>query len=232
MGFFSHLLLVKVNINVVSSQMIEDNIRVLRQAARVTSDSNYKIEKDWCVIAGNVDLVDEMAYKAILSNANVKILFREHVVLNEGKLDKTFDFIMIYGNSIVINDFKNQTAQKGGAYVHISRKYLSDEPNVMVFVAPDDVIKSTISVIGNSRMPFKILQKSQTTSFVNVDISNEVRLPNFIKSALKTFYNANEVVLTTIVVSVEKDEHVEKIQSIATSNKIFVIDFKDIVTEE
>ena len=38
--------------------MIEDNIRVLRQAARVTTDSNYKIEKTWCIIAGNVDLVD------------------------------------------------------------------------------------------------------------------------------------------------------------------------------
>ena len=43
--------------------MIEDNIRVLRQAARVTTDSSYKVEKTWCVIAGNVDLVDEMAYK-------------------------------------------------------------------------------------------------------------------------------------------------------------------------
>ncbi|MBQ7928977.1 MAG: hypothetical protein IJ287_09615 [Methanobrevibacter sp.] len=212
--------------------MIEDNIRVLRQAAMVTTDSNYKIEKSWCVIAGNVDLVDEMAYEAILSNANVKILFREHVVLKEGKLDKTFDFIMIYGNSIVINDFKNQTTRRGGAYVQILRKYLSDEPNVMVFVAPEDVIKSTISTIGKSKIPFKILQKSQTTSFINVDISNEVRLPNFNKSALKPFYNANEVVLTTVLVSVEKNEHVGKIQSIATSNKVFVIDFKDIVTEE
>ena len=212
--------------------MIEDNIRVLRQAAMVTTDSNYKIEKSWCVIAGNVDLVDEMAYKAILSNANVKILFREHVVLKEGKLDKTFDFIMIYGNSIVINDFKNQTKKSGGAYVNISRKYLSDEPNVMVFVAPENVIQSTISTIGKARIPFKILQKSQTTSFIDVDINNDVRLPNFIKSALKPFYNANEVVLTNVVISVERDEDVAGFQSVVTSNKIFVIDFKDIVAEE
>ena len=34
--------------------MIEDNIRVLRQAAKVSSNSGYKIEKTWCVIAGNV----------------------------------------------------------------------------------------------------------------------------------------------------------------------------------
>ncbi len=212
--------------------MIEDNIRVLRQAARVTTDSNYKIEKTWCIIAGNVDLVDEMAYKAILSNANVKILFREHVILTDGKLDKKFDFIMIYGNSIIINDFKNKTKKRGGAYVQIPRRYLSDEPNLMVLVAPDDVMKYTLSNIEKSKISFKILQESQTTSFIDIDLSNEVKLPNFIKSALKPFYNANEVVLTTLVVSIKNESHIGKFQSMATSNKIFVIDFKDIVTEE
>ena len=212
--------------------MIEDNIRVLRQAARVTTDSSYKVEKTWCVIAGNVDLVDEMAYKAILSNSNIKILFREHAILKDGKLDKKFDFLMLYGNSIVINEFKQYAANCGGAYVQIPRRYLSDEPNLMVLVAPDNVLKFAFSRIEKSKIPFKILQKSQTTSFIDVDINNDVRLPNFIKSALKPFYNANEVVLSTILISVENDEDVEKVQSIATSNKIFVIDFKDIVTEE
>ena len=102
----------------------------------------------------------------------------------------------------------------------------------MVLVAPDNVLKLALSTIEKSRIPFKILQKSQTTSFIDVDINNDVRLPNFIKSALKPFYNANEVVLSTILISVENDEDVEKVQSIATSNKIFVIDFKDIITED
>jgi hypothetical protein len=49
---------------------------------------------------------------------------------------------------------------------------------------------------------------------------------------LKPFYNANEVVLSTILISVDEEIFVKKVQSIATSNKIFVIDFKDIVTED
>lgn len=212
--------------------MIEDNIRVLRQAARVTTDSSYKVEKTWCVIAGNVDLVDEMAYKAILSNSNIKILFREHVIVKDGKLDKKFDFLMLYGNSIIINEFKEYAINGGGAYVQIPRRYLSDESNLMVLVAPDNVLKLALSTIEKSRIPFKILQKSQTTSFIDVDINNDVRLPNFIKSALKPFYNANEVVLTNVVISVERDEDVAGFQSVVTSNKIFVIDFKDIVAEE
>ncbi len=212
--------------------MIEDNIRVLRQAARITSNNDYEIEKSWCLIAGNTDLVDKIVYKAIASNHKVKILFREHVMLNEGKLDKKFDFIMIYGNSIYIDEFKKIANQYGGAYIRILRKHLTEEPNLMVFVAPDDVIKKTVSVIERSKVSFAILQDSQTTSFIDVDLSNDVKLPNFVKSALKPFYNANEVVLSTILISVDKEEEIKKVQSIATSNRIFVIDFKDIVTEE
>jgi len=212
--------------------MIEDNIRVLRQAAKVSSSSNYKIEKTWCVIAGNADLVDDMAYKAIASNHSVKILFREHVILNEGKIDKKFDFIMLYGNSIIIDEFKSLADQAGGAYVRISRKYLADEPNLMVLVAPDDAIRDSVSVIEKSKIPFAILQESQTTGFIDVDFNKDVKLQNFIKSALKPLYNAHEVVLSTIIISVDKNEDIEKVQSIATSNRITVIEYKDIVTED
>lgn len=212
--------------------MIEDNIRMLRQAAMRTSDENYKIEKSWGVLAGNAELIDEMAYRAIASNHSIKILFREHVILNEGNLDKKFDFIMIHGNSILVNEFKRECNNRGGAAVSVPRVILADEPNLMVFVAPDDVIRDVVSKLEKSKISIAILQESQTTSFIDIDLNNEVKLPNFIKSALKPFYNANEVVLSVILLSVENDSFVGKVQSIATSNKIFVIDFKDIVTED
>ena len=180
----------------------------------------------------HLDLIDAMAYKAIASNHNVKILFREHVILKEGKLDKKFDFIMLYGNTLILNDFKNEAHKRGGAYIEVAKEYLNTEPNLMVLVAPDDVIRRTVTVIEKSKIPFAIIKESQTTSFIDIDINNEVKLPNFIKSALKPFYNANEIVLSAILISVEKDGDVGKVQSIATSNKIFVIDFRDIVTED
>ena len=212
--------------------MIEDNIRILRQAARVSANKDYKIEKDWCIIAGNVDLIDDMAYKAIASNHKVKILFREHVILNEGKIDKKFDFIMLHGNGLTLNEFKNETGQRGGAYIQVSNTHLTDEPNLMILVGPDDVIRNIVSKIEKSKIQCAILQESQTTGFIDIDINNEVKLPNFIKSFLKPFYNANEVVLSAILISVDKKEDVNKVQSIATSNKVFVIDFRDIVTED
>ena len=197
--------------------MIEDNIRILRQAAKYT---------------GNVDLVDDMAYKAIASNHKINILFREHVILTEGSFDKKFDFIMLYGNALLFNDFKNETQKRGGAFIQISKTYLNEEPNMMVFVGPDDVIRNTVSTVDKSKIPISIIKESQTTNFIDIDLSSDVRLPNFIKSALKPFYNANEIVLSTILLSIERDGDVGKVQSIATSNKIFVIDFRDIVTED
>jgi hypothetical protein len=139
---------------------------------------------------------------------------------------------MLYGSTLVLNDFEEAVKQRGGAFIRMSRNYLNKEPNLMGLVAPDDVIRSFVSVIEKSKIPFAILKESQTTGFIDVEFSNEVRLPNFIKSILKPFYNANEVVLSTILISVQKDGDVGKVQSIATSNKIFVIDFRDIVTED
>ena len=212
--------------------MIEDNIRMLRQAAMATSSETYEIDKSWGIVAGNVDLVDNMDYKAIASNHQIKILFREHVILTDGKVDKKFDFIMFHGNSLKLKEFKEETQKHGGAYVQVSKTHLLNEPNLMVLVAPDDVIRNIVSIIEKSRISFAILQESQTTGFIDIDISNEVKLPNFIKSLFKPFYNANEVVLSTVLMSVEKKEAVNKVQSIATSNKVFVIDFRDIVTED
>ena len=212
--------------------MIEDNIRILRQAAVISSSKGNQVEKAWCVIAGNEELIDDVAYKAIASNRNIKILFREHVILKEGNIDKKFDFIMLHGNSLSLNDFERHVESAGGAHVRVSAQYLAKEPNLMVLVAPDDVIRDVVSVIEKSKKSFAILQESQTTNFIEIDISNEVKLPNFIKSVLKPFYNANEVVLSTILISVEKEADVSKVQSIATSNKVFVIDFRDIVPED
>ena len=212
--------------------MIEDNIRILRQAARISSGDKPIDEDIWCVIAGNVGLIDDVAYKAIASKSSVKILFREHISLKEGRISKKFDFIMLYGNSTKIEEFGRIFLSKGGAYIKVSHFYIKEGSKLMVFVAPDDIIRDSVSIMEKSRIPFAILQESQTTGFIDVEINDDVKLPGFIKSALKPFYNANEVVLSTILISVENDEDVERVQSIATSKKIFVIDFKDIITED
>ena len=112
--------------------MIEDNIRILRQAARITSDEDKIDDNIWCIVAGNVGLIDDIAYKAIASKNSVKILFREHVVLKEGKLSKKFDFIMLYGNSRKIEEFGRVSISKGGAFIKVSHFYLNEGLTVLL----------------------------------------------------------------------------------------------------
>ncbi|MDO5848175.1 MAG: hypothetical protein Q4P18_01420 [Methanobrevibacter sp.] len=207
--------------------MIEDNIQALRRLARISSGDDDLDDHMWCIIAGNVELVDEIAYKAIASNRTVKILFREHVIINENKLSKKFDFIMLYGKSFKIDEFKKFCDEKGGAFIRISHSHLKQESNLMAFIAPENVIKDTVAYLGKSKIPLDILSESQTTAFIDVDVSANVKLPNFIKKALKPIYSAEDVVLSTVLVSAKNDSDVFKVQSVATSNKIFVIDFKD-----
>lgn len=207
--------------------MIEDNIQALRRMARISSDGDSVEAKTWCIVAGNVDLIDEIAYKAIASNRSVKILFREHVIVNENKLSKKFDFIMLYGSSFKIDEIKTFCDENGGAFIRISHDYVNKEPNLMVFIAPDNVIKGTVALIEKSKIPIDILIESQTTAFIDVDVSSNVKLPKFIKKALKPIYVAGDIVLSAVLVSIENVEDIFKVQSIATSNKIFVIDFKD-----
>ena len=64
-------------------------------------------------------------------------------------------------------------------------------------------------------------------------ISDGISLMNMLCGFISILLAINHnFVLSTILISVEKDEDIEKVQSIATSNRIFVIDFKDIVTED
>lgn len=212
--------------------MIEDNIKVLRQAAKISStDNTHKDEKVWCIIAGNVELIDDIAYRAIASKHSVRILFREHAILKENKLRKKFDFIMLHGNSLKINEFKRISDEKGGSFIRISPMHLKEEPNLMILVAPDDAIRRTVSTIERSKIPFAILLESQTTGFIEVDLDPNVKLPGFIKSMLKPLYNVSDVVLSTILISVDEKKDIGKVQSVATSNKVFVIDFKDLKME-
>ena len=71
----------------------------------------------------------DIAYKAIASKNSVKILFREHVVLNEGKITKKYDFIMLYGNFRMIEKFGNVSTSQGGSFIKVTHYYLNKEEN-------------------------------------------------------------------------------------------------------
>ena len=80
--------------------MIEDRIQMLRQAAQ--SPDGYSVDKIWCVIAGNDKLVNDIAYYAIASKKSIQIVSREHIKIEESKITKKFDFILLLSVYIFI----------------------------------------------------------------------------------------------------------------------------------
>ena len=99
----------------------------------------------------------------------------------------------------------------------------------MVLVGPEDIVRKVVSDIERERVQFGILLDDQTTGYIETDINT--KLPKFLKNTFAPLFKMSDVVLKTILVSVDKDEDVKKVQEITASNKIFVIDFKDIDME-
>ena len=112
--------------------MIENKIKTLRQAAKVSTmqESN----KIWCVIAGNEEMVNNIAYAAITDKGRVKILCREHINSKESFVTKKFDFILLHGDINKVRDLSLLCKENGGAYLKIAPYYVLNEPNLILTV--------------------------------------------------------------------------------------------------
>ena len=210
--------------------MIED-IQALRQAARLTPDNENQDEKVWCIAAGNVNLIDDIAYKAIASKHSVKILFREHVILKDKRLNKKFDFIMLHGETSKIRELSMICKENGGAYLKIAPYYVKDEPNLMLTVGPDNSIKNFVGNCEKNNIKLSFLIEDQTTGFIETDVYITNMLPRFIRNTIDPLFKMADVALSTVLLSSE-DQELPKIKELARSNKIFLIEFNKILKED
>jgi hypothetical protein len=183
----------------------------------------------WCVAAGNEELVNDIAYAAIASKDRVKILFREHITLEESYVHKKFDFIMLYGDADKIRELNYICKDNGGAYIQIAPFYVGNEPNLTLLVAPDDAIKQFVGDVERGDSKFSILLEDQTTGFIEADLQLSINLPSFLQNMLAPLFNMSDVVLSTILISIENKEDVGKIRKIAANNNVFLIDFKNVI---
>ncbi len=210
--------------------MIESKIKVLRKAAHVsTAQSSDRL---WCVIAGNEEMVNSVAYEAITSRDLVKILFREHVTIKDSFLRKRFDLIMLYGESNKIRDLSLICKEKGGAYIKIAPYYVENEPNLVLLVAPENYMKKFAGEAERNKIGFSFILEDRTSGFIETDVYLTERLPGFIRNIIDPLFKVTDVVLVTLLISVHESGDVERINEIASRNNIFAVDFRDIFEEE
>ena len=206
--------------------MIENKIKILRKAAEVSTvqDSDYI----WCVIAGNEDMVNNVAYSAIMDKDRVKVLCREHVTTRESFVTKKFDFIMLHGETSKIRELSMICKENGGAYLKIAPYYVKDEGNLLLTVGPENAIKKFVGDCEKSMVKLSFLLEDQTTGFIETDVYITNMLPRFIRNTIDPLFKMADVALSTVLISAE-DENVQKIKDIAKSNKIFLIEFNKIL---
>jgi hypothetical protein len=206
--------------------MIENKIKILRKAAEVSTvqDSDYI----WCVIAGNEDMVNNVAYSAIMDKDRVKVLCREHVTTRESFVTKKFDFIMLHGETSKIRELSMICKENGGAYLKIAPYYVKNEGNLLLTVGPENSIKKFVGDCEKSMVKLSFLLEDQTTGFIETDVYITNILPRFIRNTIDPLFKMADVALSTVLISVE-DENVQKIKDIAKSNKIFLIEFNKIL---
>lgn len=209
--------------------MIENKIKTLRKAAKVSTMQDS--DKIWCVIAGNEDMVNTIAYEAILDKERVNILCREHITLRESFVTKKFDFIMLYGDTDKIRNLSLISKENGGAYLKIAPYYVKEESNLNLIVGPEDNIKKFLGDIEKSTVKASFLLEDKTTGFIESDVYIIQWMPKFIRDVADPLFKMADVALSTVLISTD-EEYIEKIKEIAKSNKIFVIRFKEIMKEE
>lgn len=206
--------------------MIENKIKILRKAAEVSTVQDS--DEIWCVIAGNEDMVNNVAYSAIMDKDRVKVLCREHVTTRESFVTKKFDFIMLHGETSKIRELSMICKENGGAYLKIAPYYVKDEGNLLLTVGPENAIKKFVGDCEKSMVKLSFLLEDQTTGFIETDVYITNILPRFIRNTIDPLFKMADVALSTVLISAE-NENVQKIKDIAKSNKIFLIEFNKIL---
>lgn len=209
--------------------MIEDKIKTLRKAAKVSTMQDS--DKIWCVIAGNEEMINTVAYESILDKERVNILFREHVTSRESFVTKKFDFIMLHGDTDKIRDLSLISKENGGAYLKIAPYYVEEESNLILVVGPEDNIKKFLGDVEKSTAQASFILEDKTTGFIESDVYITKWLPLFIRNITDPLFKMADVALSTVLISSD-EKNMEKIKEIADLNKIFVIRFKDVIKEE
>ena len=211
--------------------MIEDRIQILRRAARISSRENN--EKVWCVIAGNDRLLDDIAYNAITAKDRAKILFRETITLEEKRTLKKYDCIMIKGEELKIRELTNYSNERGGASVQFTTELLKEKPNLLILIGLEEQVIHFTGDCNRAKLSIDYLLEDHTTGFIKTEIKSGFRIPSFLKTTFTPILDdVSDVVLTTLLISVENDDDVTKVKKISKDNTLFGIDLKNTIKNE
>ena len=210
--------------------MIEDRIKILRRAAKVSSRENN--EYVWCVIAGNEKLIDDIAYNAITAKDRVQILFRESIRIIDKYTAKNFDCIMLKGETLKISELRNISDEKGGASVEITQVHIQTVPNLLVVIGPEESMKSFNGETERQNAKINVLSEDHTSGFIKAELNTRIKVPSFLRNTITPVLDMSDAVLSALLVSVENEEDIEQVKLSSQNNSLFGIDLKKTIQDK
>ena len=72
----------------------------------------------------------------------------------------------------------------------------------------------------------------EQTGFIKTEIKSGFRIPSFLKTTFTPILDVSDVVLTTLLISVEKDDDVAKVKKLSKNSTLFGIDLKNTIKNE
>ncbi|ADP77713.1 conserved hypothetical protein [Methanothermus fervidus DSM 2088] len=208
--------------------MIEDKIKLLRKAAQVSTTESA--ENVWCVIVGNKEVIDTIVYEVMSLKENVKILLKRKMKLNELFITRKFNLMVLYGEESQIRELSLICKEIGGLALKIAPYHVKNNSNLVLIVGLLPHVKKYIGKLEDKNIKFSIILREETSSFIDTDVRLLKYLPNFVKDILDPLFKVTDVLVSTILLSIDKKDF-EKIDEIK-SKDVFVLKFREIMGEK
>lgn len=203
--------------------MTEENHDLTEELGPVVED-----DWEWCIIVGESLFIDDLVYKAIAARKNVDILFREHVVIKEGSISTQYDLLMLNGVRELITNFEELCKDDNSIFIRVSIDDVLDNPNLIVLIAPDKKILYLSNILTKLDVEFTKLKTLESATVAETGFASNKSFTRRLFSTVNELLDLDDVILNLVLVSVKKEADLKKVENIASSNQIFVIDFKDI----
>lgn len=207
--------------------MIENKIQMLRRAAKVTPKDES--EDLWCAIAGNNKIITAILFALTQANEDIRLIFRKHVTVESKHVHKKFDVVMLKGNQYRMEEFIEISKKYGGAHIRIAQNYIKTEPNLMLLVGPDDNLRSYVKDLKRSNVELDILLENETQGFIETELQSEFKLPKSIKTVIEPIFNASDVVIGNVLISIQKNSNISISKKLAKKNNIFLVDLEKLM---
>ncbi len=183
---------------------------------------------EWCIVVGNSLFIDDIVYKAIAARKNVDILFREHVVIKDGSINTEYNLLMLNGVVDLITNFEEICNNDDSLFIRVSIDDVLDNPYLVVFIAPNNKIRYITNILTKYDIGFKVIKTIESSTLVETGFTYKKIFSKTLFSTINDFLDLDDGILQLVLCSIKKEDDLKRVEDIASSNQIFVIDFNDI----